>query len=61
MHKRVQQELFDHSKDLYETFTKQVLPRHPPVLHKWFTRSADPSVWLSQRLTFSRWRLFVCE
>ena len=28
--------------------------RHPPVLHKWFAQSADPSVWLSKRLAFSR-------
>nr|QDO16365.1 serine/threonine-protein kinase ATR [Lingulodinium polyedra] len=53
-------DLFDHSKDLYETFTKQVLPRHPPVLHRWFTINADPSVWLFKRLTYSRSQALWC-
>jgi len=53
-------ELFDHSKDLHETFTRQVLPRHPPVLHRWFAANADPSVWLAKRLTFSRSQALWC-
>merc|ERR1712032_195471 len=53
-------DLFDHSKDLFETFTKQVLPRHPPVLHRWFGLNADPSVWLSRRLNFSRSQALWC-
>jgi len=53
-------ELVDHSADLYETYTKQILPRHPPVLHRWFTLNADPSVWLSKRLTFSRSQALWC-
>ncbi|CAE8687722.1 unnamed protein product [Polarella glacialis] len=53
-------ELFDSSKDLYETFSKQVLPRHPPVLHKWFAQSGDPSVWLSKRILFSRSQALWC-
>jgi len=53
-------ELFDHSKDLHETFTKQVLPRHPPVLHRWFATNADPSVWLAKRLTYSRSQALWC-
>eukprot|EP00421_Protoceratium_reticulatum_P022650 CAMPEP_0168396544 /NCGR_PEP_ID=MMETSP0228-20121227/20605_1 /TAXON_ID=133427 /ORGANISM="Protoceratium reticulatum, Strain CCCM 535 (=CCMP 1889)" /LENGTH=712 /DNA_ID=CAMNT_0008409993 /DNA_START=54 /DNA_END=2189 /DNA_ORIENTATION=+ len=53
-------ELFDHSKDLHETFTKQVLPRHPPVLHRWFASNAEPSVWLSRRLLFARSQALWC-
>jgi len=47
-------DMFDTSRNKYETFTKQVLPRHPPILHRWFSLNADPSVWLSRRLLFSR-------
>jgi len=53
-------ELFDRSKDLYETFTKQVLPRHPPMLHRWFSQKADPSVWFSRRLLYSRSQALWC-
>lgn len=53
-------DIFDHSKDLHETFTKQVLPRHPPVLHKWFMQCTDPSVWLSKRLIFARSQALWC-
>mmetsp|Transcript_49692 Transcript_49692/g.89243 ORF Transcript_49692/g.89243 Transcript_49692/m.89243 type:complete len:2221 (+) Transcript_49692:337-6999(+) len=53
-------ELFDSSKDFYETFTRQVLPRHPPVLHKWFLQCGDPSVWLSKRLMFSQSQALWC-
>merc|ERR1740121_1560283 len=53
-------DMFDRSKDLYETFTKQVLPRHPPALHRWFTQCADPSVWMAKRLTFSRSQALWC-
>jgi len=53
-------ELFDQSKDLYETFTRQVLPRHPPVLHRWFSSATDPSVWLARRLAFSRSQALWC-
>jgi len=53
-------EIFDHSKDLHETFTKQILPRHPPVLHRWFAQCTDPSVWLAKRLTFSRSQALWC-
>jgi len=47
-------DLFEQSPDAYDTFTNHVLPRHPPVFHKWFSINSDPSVWLSKRLTFSR-------
>lgn len=53
-------DLFDHSKDLHETFTKQVLPRHPPVLYRWFSQDVDPSVWLMKRLTFTRSQALWC-
>jgi len=53
-------ELFEQSPDAYETFTKQVLPRHPPVFHKWFSINSDPSVWLSKRLMFSRSQALWC-
>lgn len=53
-------ELFEQSPDAYQTFTKQVLPRHPPVFHKWFSINADPSVWLSRRLTFARSQALWC-
>lgn len=47
-------DIFDRSKDFYETFTKQVLPRHPPVLHKWFLKCGDPSMWFAKRVLFSQ-------
>eukprot|EP00435_Cladocopium_sp_Y103_P066163 s137_g28.t1 len=47
-------DMFDRSKDPYEIFTKQVLPRHPPVLHKWFLKCGDPSVWFAKRVLFSQ-------
>merc|ERR1719502_764657 len=53
-------ELFEQSPDAYEVFTKQVLPRHPPVFHKWFSTNADPSVWLSKRLMFTRSQALWC-
>lgn len=53
-------EVFEQSQNLYETFTKQVLSRHPPVLHKWFAQCSDPSVWLGKRLTFSRSQALWC-
>jgi serine/threonine-protein kinase ATR len=53
-------ELFEQSPDAYETYTKQVLPRHPPVFHKWFRMNADPSVWLSKRLIFTRSQALWC-
>merc|ERR1740130_1431488 len=53
-------ELFEQSPDAYEISTKQVLPRHPPVFHKWFSINADPSVWLSKRLMFARSQALWC-
>ncbi|CAE7559885.1 unnamed protein product [Symbiodinium natans] len=53
-------ELFDRSKDIYETFTRQVLPRNPPILHRWFARSGDPSVWLAKRSLFSQSQALWC-
>jgi serine/threonine-protein kinase ATR len=47
-------EILDTCKSKYEAFIKQVLPRHPPILHRWFSLNADPSVWLSKRLLFTR-------
>merc|ERR1711874_377788 len=47
-------ELVEKAPDAYRAFTEQVLPRHPPMLHKWFSFQTDPSVWLSRRLMFSR-------
>eukprot|EP00928_Gymnodinium_smaydae_P017241 TRINITY_DN16595_c0_g1_i4.p1 TRINITY_DN16595_c0_g1~~TRINITY_DN16595_c0_g1_i4.p1 ORF type:complete len:538 (+),score=112.18 TRINITY_DN16595_c0_g1_i4:45-1658(+) len=53
-------DMFDRSHNLYETFVKQVLPRHPPILHHWFSLRADPSTWLSRRLSFSRSQALWC-
>jgi len=53
-------EILDLSKNIFETFTMSVLPRHPPVLHKWFSWKADPSTWLSRRLAFSRSQALWC-
>nr|QDO16497.1 serine/threonine-protein kinase ATR [Crypthecodinium cohnii] len=53
--------ILDNSKDLHETFTKQILKRHPPIFHHWFTQIApDPSVWLSYRTTFCRSQALWC-
>lgn len=53
-------ELFEQSQDHYDVFIRQVLPRHPPVFHKWFNTNADPSVWLSKRLMFTRSQALWC-
>ncbi|CAK8988792.1 unnamed protein product, partial [Durusdinium trenchii] len=53
-------EMFDRSKDLHETFTRQVLPRHPPMLHKWFLKCGDPSVWFAKRVLFSQSQALWC-
>ncbi|CAJ1375486.1 unnamed protein product [Effrenium voratum] len=53
-------DLFDRSKDLYETFTRQVLPRHPPILHRWFMQCGDPSVWFARRMLFSQSQALWC-
>jgi len=53
--------ILDNSKDLYETFTKQILKRHTPIFHHWFSQIApDPSVWLSYRTTFCRSQALWC-
>lgn len=48
------------STDVYRTFTEHVLPRHPPMLHRWFSLNTDPSGWLSKRLMFSRSQALWC-
>jgi len=53
-------EIMDRSKDPYETFTRQVLPRNPPILHRWFARSGDPSAWLAKRTLFSQSQALWC-
>eukprot|EP00929_Paragymnodinium_shiwhaense_P055457 TRINITY_DN27782_c0_g2_i2.p1 TRINITY_DN27782_c0_g2~~TRINITY_DN27782_c0_g2_i2.p1 ORF type:complete len:1767 (+),score=455.48 TRINITY_DN27782_c0_g2_i2:361-5301(+) len=52
--------ILDASKDLYQSFTRQILPRHPPVLHHWFMLGTDPATWLSKRLAFSRSQALWC-
>lgn len=53
-------EMLDRSDNLHETFRRQILPRHPPVLNRWFAQSAEPSSWLSKRLLFSRSQALWC-
>eukprot|EP00439_Symbiodinium_sp_Y106_P079775 s250_g18.t1 len=53
-------EILDRSKDVYETFIRQVAPRNPPILHRWFARSGDPSAWLAKRTLFSQSQALWC-
>jgi len=53
-------DMYSTTRSQYETFTKEVLRRNPPIMHRWFSLNADPSVWLSKRLLFSRTQALWC-
>lgn len=40
--------------DKYDVFKNKILPRHPPIMHKWFLEQfPEPTEWFRNRLAYS--------